>query len=70
MRTAHRAEVRLFRTLLRQGFVVEFTSGFRIEAQIELIFPPELKRAFETTLSRSWAPGCPLARSAACAAIL
>src|SRR5690606_39023841 len=38
-RSAHRTEMRNFRGLLRQRFIVETARGIRVEAEIELIFP-------------------------------
>ncbi len=55
---------------LGQGFVVESHRGVRIEAEVELIVPAEIKRARDNASSRSCAAGWPLARSEACAAIL
>src|SRR5439155_27234783 len=43
MRTAHRTEVGELRAFLRQSFVVVFARDFRVERQIELIFPAKLK---------------------------
>jgi hypothetical protein len=36
---AHGAEVGGLGAFLREGFVVELTGGFRIEAEVELVFP-------------------------------
>src|SRR3954452_7371505 len=46
MRTAHAAEMRELRAFLRQRFIMEFSSGDGIEAQIELIFPAEFESRF------------------------
>ena len=46
MRTAHGAEVGGLRSFLREGFVVEFTGGFRVEAEVELVFPAEFEAGF------------------------
>src|SRR6185312_15242286 len=43
MRAAHGAKMRGFGAVLRQGFVVEFTRGHRVEAEVELIFPAEFE---------------------------
>src|SRR5437660_1084653 len=39
MRAAHRAEVRELRAFLWESFVVIFARDFRIEREVELIFP-------------------------------
>jgi hypothetical protein len=70
LRAAHAAEVRRLVGLLGQGGVVEFAGGFGVEAEVELVFPAELEpRAAERVVAQR-APGWPLARSAAWAAIL
>jgi len=46
MRTAHRAEMRVFGGIFRQGFVVEFLRFFGIEAEVELILPAEFETCF------------------------
>src|SRR5882724_1364596 len=46
MRAAHGTKVREFGAFRRKSFVVELTGGDGIEAQIELIFPAELKTGF------------------------
>src|SRR6478736_1006132 len=43
MRTAHGAEVRELRAVLRQCLVVEFARLVGIETEIELVLPPELE---------------------------
>jgi hypothetical protein len=43
VRAAHGTEVRGLCAFLREGFVVEFARGHGVEAEVELIFPPEFK---------------------------
>src|SRR5262245_53964746 len=43
VRSAHAAEMRDLRSILRESFVVEFTGRIRIEREIELIFRSELE---------------------------
>src|SRR5438067_6724337 len=52
LRTAHAAEVRQLRAVLRQGFVVEIFCGRWIEAEVELVFPAE----FESSLTERVVP--------------
>ena len=44
---AHRAKVRHFGGVLGQRFVVVLLGGFRVESQIELVLPAEIKARFE-----------------------
>ena len=46
VRAAHGAEVGGFRAVLREGFVVEFTRGFGVEAEVELVLPAEFEAGF------------------------
>src|SRR5215831_3331924 len=48
MRAAHAAEMCQFRAFLRKGFIMKLARGDRIEAQIELVLPPE----FESRLAQ------------------
>src|SRR6267154_3438062 len=43
VRAAHRAEMRDFGGILRQGFVVEFARLVRIETEVELVVPAEFE---------------------------
>ena len=43
LRAAHRAEVRHLGGILRQRLVVELLRAFRVEAEVELVFPAELE---------------------------
>jgi hypothetical protein len=71
VRAAHRAEVGDLGRVLRQGLVVELARPLRIQPEVELVLPAELEAGLaDSALSRTWAPGRPLARSAAWAAIL
>jgi hypothetical protein len=54
MRTAHGTEVCGFGAFARQSFIVKFARSFRIEREIELIFPAELTRLCpQTSLATS-----------------
>ena len=57
VRAAHRAEVRNFGALLRQGGVVVFACPVGVEAEVELVFQRNSKRALDGALSRICAPG-------------
>src|SRR5436853_4303256 len=46
MRTAHTAEVRRFRSLLRESLIMKFTSSFGIQSQIKLVLPSKLETRF------------------------
>jgi hypothetical protein len=46
MRTAHAAEVSRLRAFGRKSFVVELAGGFRIEREIELVFPAKFEARF------------------------
>src|SRR5215212_2529621 len=50
VRAAHRAEVRELCALLRQGFVVIFTRDFRVEREVELVFPAKLEARFRESV--------------------
>ena len=69
-RPAHGTEMRDLVRFLRQGLVMEIPRRFRVEREVELIFPAELEAARDSASSRICAAGWPLARSAACAASL
>ena len=43
LRAAHGTKMRNLGAFSRQGFIVEVDSGFRVERQIELVAPAELK---------------------------
>jgi hypothetical protein len=58
-----------FGTLSGQGFVVEFLRRLRVEGEVKLVGPAKLEARFVGVIP-DWAVGWPLARSAACAAIL
>ena len=56
--------------VLRQGLVVEFLGGVGVEAEVELVRPAELEARLGQRVVAQLRTGWPLARSAACAAIL
>ena len=70
LRPAHRAEVRDLGASLRQRLVVVLARGLRIEREVELVLPAELEARLRQRVVRTARAGWPLARSAACAAIL
>src|SRR6185503_3772779 len=43
MRSTHAAKVGHLSAILRQGFIVEFAGRIRIEREVKLVFPAELK---------------------------
>ena len=55
---------------LRQGLIVKFARGLRVERRLNWSSQRNSNRALLKALSRYCAPGWPLARSAAWAAIL
>ena len=56
--------------LLRQRLVVIGARRVGIEREVELVLPAELEAGLRQRIVARAAPGWPLARSAACAAIL
>src|SRR5205823_5595566 len=46
MRAAHGAEVGELCALLRQGLVVKLACDFRVEREVELVFPAKLEARF------------------------
>ena len=52
VRAAHGTEVSRLRSLLRQGFIMEFSGRDGIKREVELVFPPELESGFRERVDR------------------
>lgn len=59
VRAAHGAEVGVFRSFLREGFVVKLPRGDWIQAKVELVSPAKLEPGFAQGIVSELRPGVP-----------